>query len=114
MSHLELLLTYLQSSESEPANEQIRPVANAFMEMLSRSRNDPVPGVAAWGAYLTATLAAAGDRTTMLQHMAKSDYWPRRLLAVVDARRMTNNAERELVKTAMNDPKARSRNTPRR
>jgi hypothetical protein len=109
MSYLEQLLTYLRIFHTEPENEQIRPVANAFLDMVRRSRNDPVPGVAAWGAYLTMTLTGGDDRMAMLQHMSKSDYWPRRMLSLVDVRWVRNDDERAIVDALLKDPNSNVR-----
>ena len=64
-----------------------------------------MPAVAAWSTYLTLTLAAGQDRLTLLRKMAESgDYWPRRLLALVEARWVRDDQERKIVEALVQDP----------
>jgi hypothetical protein len=83
MRNLELLAAYVRLLDArQNLDAQTRTVINEFKDLLTRSREDKTPLVAAWGTFLAARLAPPDQRGPLVERLAGDENWPARLLAL--------------------------------
>jgi hypothetical protein len=100
MRSLELMGVLAESiRQNSPGNAKLMQLANALVDAIDRSRQDPIKGVATWASFLTAVHAPA-KRQAAMQDLLKGEFPERRLLGLLIANSLTP-AQRKDLTTAM-------------
>jgi hypothetical protein len=82
---LELMGVLAESiRQNQPGNQQMMALANALLEAIDRSRQDPISGVGTWAAFLTA-VHSPPRRQAAMESLLKAELPERRLLGLLIA-----------------------------
>jgi tetratricopeptide (TPR) repeat protein len=98
MSGMHLLTTYASAFRRSEEADRLAAQAAEFAQRVERMSFDDVPGVAAWGAYLTAALASPAQRPARIEEMLKSPHWQQRALAIAATYTLPPEASEPLLK----------------